>query len=435
MLYLIILKRGINMKLCAIICEYNPFHNGHQYLIQQSLEQTGCDAVLCIMGGNFSQRGEPCVVDKITRAQMAIEGGASAVVQIPTYFCTATAEIFAQSAIKIATSFKNVTHIAFGSECGDIRSITELARFFNQEPEFFKKKIKQNLADGYSLGASKTKALQECIEEKFVKFSHPDVVAKLLDSPNNILGIEYMRVLLNSNRKDIKPITVKRIETFEDSENLNADNKLTTASALRSALDTSNRLWSLKKYMPSSSFKLLSKSIQTKGLPNKEKWINLLLYKLRISNANELKLNFDVCEGIENKLISTARLNVNYEGLMEGCTSRRFTRTRIQRILLACLLSLRDEYTKEIYKLEKMPYIKLLACKKNEELLASLAECDTVLVARKQDAVESLNDPFGKILMYAEDRANNLYSLLLNLTKDQQKDYSTSDIYQKTLFL
>ncbi|MBO5102709.1 MAG: nucleotidyltransferase family protein, partial [Clostridia bacterium] len=136
------------MKICAIICEYNPFHNGHKFHIQESLKQSGCDAVLCIMGGNFSQRGEPTLVEKYTRAEMAIAGGASAVVQIPTYFCTGTAEIFAQAAIKIATSFKNVTHISFGSECGDIRSLTELAKFLNKEPEFYKSRIKRNLNDG-----------------------------------------------------------------------------------------------------------------------------------------------------------------------------------------------------------------------------------------------------------------------------------------------
>ncbi len=147
------------MKLCAVVCEFNPFHNGHKYLIDKCLEQSGCDAVICIMGGNFTQRGEPAICDKNVRALMALSGGASAVVQIPSYFSSANAEIFAEASIKIATSFKNVTHIAFGSECGDIRSLTELSTFLNNEPEFYKEKIKKNLSDGFSLGRAKTQAL------------------------------------------------------------------------------------------------------------------------------------------------------------------------------------------------------------------------------------------------------------------------------------
>lgn len=422
------------MKFCAIICEYNPFHNGHYYQIKESLAQSGCDGVLCIMGGNFSQRGEPTLVDKYTRAEMAIAGGATAVVQIPTYFCTATAEIFAHAAVKIATSFKNVTHISFGSECGDIRSLTELAKFLNKEPEFYKSRIRRNLNDGYSLGKAKTHALQECINEGFVKFTNPELVAKLLDSPNNILGIEYLRVLLKSNRTDITPITVKRVTSKDDGEN-NIEYDLTTATAIRSSVYESKRIWNIRKYIPSAPFKIFARSLQTIGLPDMEIWGNLALYKFRTGGPNELKLNFDVCEGIENKLINCARENVDYKSFVEGCVSRRFTQARIQRIITACLLSLRDEYSRYIYQIDKLPYIKLLATKHGADILASLNECDTTLVARKQDALQAIKDPFGKILMYAEDKANSLYSLLLDINKDQQKAFTQSDIYLKPLFI
>ena len=423
------------MKICAIICEYNPFHNGHKFHIQESLKQSGCDAVLCIMGGNFSQRGEPTLVEKYTRAEMAIAGGASAVVQIPTYFCTGTAEIFAQAAIKIATSFKNVTHISFGSECGDIRSLTELAKFLNKEPEFYKSRIKRNLNDGYSLGRAKTHALQECIDEGFVKFTNPEMVAQLLESPNNILGIEYLRVLLKSGRTDITPITVQRISAYQDADDLEIEYNLTNATAIRESVYNSKRIWNIRKYIPTEAFKIFSKSLQTLGIPDLQTWENVILYRFRTASPNELKLNFDVCEGIENKLITSAREQIELKPFIESCVSRRFTQARIQRIITACLLSIREEYVKHIYEIDKLPFIKVLAIKQNNNLLASLNECNTPLITRKQDALEALKDPYAKILMFAEDKANNLYSLLLDITKEQQKAFSTSDIYQKPLFI
>ena len=125
------------MKICAVICEFNPFHNGHAYLLERARELSGCDAIMCIMSGNFTQRGEPAIADKMTRANMAIQCGADVVVQMPTYFESTNAEVYAMAGIKIASSFKNVTHICFGSESGDITTIKELATLLAKEPPFF----------------------------------------------------------------------------------------------------------------------------------------------------------------------------------------------------------------------------------------------------------------------------------------------------------
>ena len=168
------------MKICAVICEFNPFHNGHAYLLEKARELSGCDAVMCIMAGNFTQRGEPTITDKLTRANMAIQCGADVVVQMPTYFSSTNAEVYALTGIKIATSFKDVTHICFGSESGDITTIKELATLLAKEPAFLKKEIKQNLNDGYSLGISKLRAIQEVIDNGKAIFSHPDQAKKLV---------------------------------------------------------------------------------------------------------------------------------------------------------------------------------------------------------------------------------------------------------------
>ncbi|MBO5102718.1 MAG: nucleotidyltransferase family protein, partial [Clostridia bacterium] len=286
-----------------------------------------------------------------------------------------------------------------------------------------------------SLGRAKTHALQECIDEGFVKFTNPEMVAQLLESPNNILGIEYLRVLLKSGRTDITPITVQRISAYQDADDLEIEYNLTNATAIRESVYNSKRIWNIRKYIPTEAFKIFSKSLQTLGIPDLQTWENVILYRFRTASPNELKLNFDVCEGIENKLITSAREQIELKPFIESCVSRRFTQARIQRIITACLLSIREEYVKHIYEIDKLPFIKVLAIKQNNNLLASLNECNTPLITRKQDALEALKDPYAKILMFAEDKANNLYSLLLDITKEQQKAFSTSDIYQKPLFI
>ena len=422
------------MKFCAIICEYNPFHNGHAYQIQKAREISGCEGILCIMGGNFSQRGEPAITDKYTRAKMAIAGGADAVVQIPTYLCSTNAEIFAKTAVKIALSFKNVTHLCFGSECGDINSIVELATLLYKEPAFFKAMIKRNLNLGYSLGMSKTKAISECIDNNTVKFTRPKVVNSLLESPNNILAVEYVKAMLGEKDKHIQPITIQRVNN-DDFYN-DCDMKLSNATTIRSALHSSKRMWNVRKYIPNVPYKILAERLSTVSIPDMHLYSQLALYKLSTTNANELQSNYDVVEGIENKLIQTARESSNYESFVEMSTNRRFTVARIQRITIATLLNLRSEYVKHIYDIDYLPYVKVLAIKNKDEIISSISKSKSTVVLRKLDAIKAQNDPYAKILMYAEDRANILYGMLLSLNKDQKQDLArTSDIFEKTIFV
>ena len=389
------------------------------------------------MNGNFSQRGEPTIVDKQVRAEMAIAGGASAVVQIPTYFATTNAEIFALAAVKIAASFDDVTHISFGSECGDIKSIMELANFLYCEPNFFKNKIKENLKEGFSLGASKTKALAESIQEKLVCFSNPQVVMELLTKPNNILAVEYVKSLLKIKNKKITPITIKRANPFNIYDNAELDFKLSDASYLRNSLTKTKRVGKLKKYIPPNSYYIFSQHLKQNHLPDYDMWGQFALFKLRTTSAGELKLNYDVVEGIENKLISCARESVAYEQFLELTCSRRYTRNRIQRIVTACMLNLRADVVKKIYTIPYLPYVKVLACKDDKKLIASIHNSsNSIIITRKSDVIKAEKDEFAKTLMFAEDRANSLYQMLLRLNKIKQAKLSSiSDVFDKTTFI
>ena len=159
------------MKICAIICEYNPLHFGHWYHIQKAKELSGCDAVMCIQAGNFTQRGEPAITNKYIRSRMALEAGADIVVQLPTAYCCSSAEIFATAGVKIANSFENVTHLAFGCETENHELLKEIAKFFANEPKEFKEKLKKYLDAGNSLPVSRQKAVEELMKEDKVVFS------------------------------------------------------------------------------------------------------------------------------------------------------------------------------------------------------------------------------------------------------------------------
>ena len=418
------------MKICAVICEFNPFHNGHAYLLEKARELSGCDAVLCIMAGNFTQRGEPTITDKLTRANMAIQCGADVVVQMPTYFSSTNAEVYALTGIKIATSFKDVTHICFGSESGDITTIKELATLLAKEPAFLKKEIKQNLNDGYSLGISKLRAIQEVIDNGKAIFSHPDQAKKLLNLPNNILAVEYVRTLIKLNSK-ITPITVKILNHSEEEWPYDISN----GSSIRKSIYESKRIYSIHKFLPTLAYDTLAEALSKTSVPNKKTFGTLALYKISTGNINALAQCYDVVEGVENRIIQLARENNDFETFVELASSKRFSVNRLQRIVINCMLDIRADFVQKIYDIDYLPYVKVLAIKDDSKLMAAVSNSKSVVVMRKQDVIVAKKDEFARVLMYTEDRANALYSLLLDLTKEQKQSFNdVSDIYTKPIF-
>ena len=175
------------MKICAIICEYNPFHNGHLYQLQQIREKSGCDKILCLMSGNFTQRGEAAVFHKSVRARHAVENGADAVIELPAVFSVSSAELFAGGAIHLLASLPAVTTLAFGCESGDREAFLTAAKASLSEDKEFKAALKENMKDGTSYAKAHTQT---------VLAFNTDVDESLLTSPINILGVEYCKSIL-----------------------------------------------------------------------------------------------------------------------------------------------------------------------------------------------------------------------------------------------
>lgn len=418
------------MSICAVICEFNPFHNGHKYLLDKAKELSGCDYIMCIMTGNFTQRGEPAVVDKQTRAKMALQNGADIVVQMPTYFNSTNAEIFALTGVKIANSFKDVTHLCFGSESGDITTIKELATLLATEPPVFKEQIRKNLNSGYSLGISKMRAIPEVINNKKVIFTNPEAAKTLLNQPNNILAVEYVQALIKL-KSHITPITIKLLKHGSNEVNYPVSN----ATSIRKSIYESKRIYNIHKFLPTLAYDALAETLSKCSVPNLKTFGDLALYKMSTANIFALQQNYDVTEGIENRLIQMARENTDFDTFIELCSSKRFSASRLKRIVINSMLDIRTDFVQKIYTVPHLPYIKVLAVKDKNSVLSSIKECKSIVVMRKQDVMLAKKDEFAKVLMYTEDRANALYSLLLDISKEQKQSFNiVSDIYSKPLF-
>ena len=342
------------MKILAIICEFNPFHNGHKYLVERAKKLSCADFVLCIMSGDFTQRGEMCVLDKYTRAKHAILGGADCVIQLPTPFAVAPAEIFAKGAIRILSSVPDVTTIAFGCESGDTQSFLNAAKLLTAETDKFKSKLTDMLAEGESYIKSYATAFKACGGDN-----------QLVSNPNNILGLEYTKAVLKADA-DIKILPIKRIGAGYNDVELKEN--YSSASAIRQNLNDS----AIKSNLPDFVFEDL------KRYNSNCEFNGILRNSLFKATADNLKRVYGCSEGLENKLKSLENLSI--DEIIKNATSKRYSSSRIRRILCANSLELyRDDCEKY---LSGDLYIKPLAVNKQfaDKILSALVKSNYPVV-------------------------------------------------------
>lgn len=415
------------MKICAIICEYNPLHFGHLNHIKESKEKAGADAVMCIMAGNFCQRGEPAVVNKYVRSRMALEAGADIVVQMPTAYACSSAEIFALAGVKIANSFENVTHLSFGCETSRFDLLQEIAKYLAAEPKEYKEKLKKFLKEGNSMAVSREKALEELMREDVAQFSEMTEVLNILRKPNNILAIEYLKALYSTKSK-IQPLFTVREHSDYLSEEING--KDTSATAIRSRLYLKNKAKSIKKLVPATTYNYIAQEMKMFGLPDIELYGNLCLFALKTRPKQEIKAIYDVSEGLENKFKESAKHFKDIKELLLDVKSKRYSYTRLKRILLRLLLNIDKETIKAIYKIDRLPFIKVLGFKSEKKDLLKNISANTNLIIRNSNVIKNQTDLYKK-LAEIEDNANAVYNLLL--TKCKTIPTYAPDLYTKTI--
>lgn len=386
----------------AIIGEYNPFHNGHAYHIQKTKQLANADYVIAIVSGNFVQRGNVSLIDKWSKADMALLNGVDLVIELPTVYSISSAENFAYGAIKILNSLKIVDTLSFGSEFCDLDILEEIAEVLSNEPSEFKTLLEHELSKGVSFPKARENALLMYLND-IRKY------ANILSSPNNILAIEYLKALKKTKSK-IKPLAIKRINVgYND---LETKNNFASATAIRKKI-IDNTPAGISKLMPANSYRILYNSIKkghyVKDINSFEKEI---LYSLRRMYTEEIANLPDVTEGLENNIQDAADSCNTLNEFMNIVKSKRYTSTRIQRILLYSLLGITKEDMKTSNKIT--PYVRILGMNnKGKELLSSISRSNPKLniITSVKKFVDSNTNKDLQDMLNIDINATNIYTL------------------------
>ncbi len=399
----------------GIIAEYNPFHNGHLYHIEQSKKNTNSDYTICIMSGNFVQRGDTSIIDKWTKSKMAIECGIDLVIELPTIYSISSSENFATGAIKILNSLNIVDYLSFGSENCEIDVLNNIATILYEEPKEFVAILSHELNKGISFPKARENALLMYLNN-IQKYSN------ILNQPNNILGVEYLKAL-KKTKSHIIPFSVKREKVYYNSQNI--VDEYASSTAIRELMFR-EKFDDIRKVMPSSSYKLLRKEFDSGNyVSSLQSFEKEILYKLRIMSIEQIANLPDVSEGLEFALKNASNNCNNIFDLISLVKSKRYTQTRIQRILLYCLLGI----TKKDMELSKKinPYIRVLGCNnRGKQLLSVISKRNPkleIITSVKKYMDESTNKN-NKYILSKDILATNIYTLAYQYNSVANLDFT-----------
>ncbi len=374
------------MKLMAVICEYNPFHNGHAYQLQKQKEALGCDGVICLMSGSFVQRGEPAVFDKWARSEMALSCGADLVLELPVIYSLQSAEGFARGAAMLLSKLGFEGYLCFGSESGDVELLKAVAR--TSDTPVFQNRIKSHLETGISYPKAWALALSD--------------VCKTPLMPNDMLGVEYIKAIDKLGAK-LVPAVIQREQGMHDG--LVPDGDFLSATGIRSLLTDGADVSSFVPPIVSAIIRRESEA--GRGPVTTEDLGILLCYALRMVDKKALAQIGGVSEGLENRLVDAAENFSSFEELAMVAKTKRYPYTRICRTLLKVLLGI----TKDDEALVPA-YARILGVGKNGgAVLKHLQKTTSVPLVNKMAATE-FADEKAKRIFGLDVAATDLYALL-----------------------
>lgn len=399
------------MKISAIIAEYNPMHNGHIYHIDETKKSSNSDGTICVMSGNFVQRGEPSIIDKWERTKIALLNGIDLVLELPSIYAVSSAEFFAFGAVSLLNSLNIVNNLSFGSETGNIKDLYTLAEILTKEPDEYKIKLKTYINLGLPYYAARNKALSQLL---------PKNIDNLLTNSNNILGIEYCKSLIKLH-SSINPITVRRIG--DDYNNENIISNFPSATAIRKSLMYNTDLSSLASFMPNSTYEELLKLHNANyNFVFKENLFQYLKYKC-LSSENHIDNIPDASEGLHNKIYDCIISSNNINELILKVKSKRYSYTRISRILCQYFIGF-ENYNTALLRKKPCPYARILGFNdRGREMLKLIKSNSNIPIYSKLPKKELLDD-----CLKLDIQATNAYSII-NKNVRPMWDYLTSPIY------
>lgn len=398
------------MNLLGLVVEYNPFHNGHKYHLEKSKEITKATHTIAIMSGSFLQRGEPALFDKYTRAEMAVRNGVDLVIELPTLYACQSAEIFSHGAITTLNSLNCVNSICFGSEEGSVDILSTIGKILVEEPIQFKSNLKKYLDQGLVFPIARSKALFEYIKSHNLSDLKEDELQHILNSSNNILGIEYIKSLIKLD-SSIKPFTITRVASEYNSTNI--DSNICSATAIRNLLRDSKNLHHIENVVPTPTLEEINNKIEHKFNPLFDYMFYNILSSIIIRDNEDLHKYFEVNEGIENKIYANIFSSSNLEELINSTKSKRYTMTKIKRTLNNIMLGITKEDILKVKDLNSVPYIRVLAFNnKGREIIKKIKKSSDVEIITKFSKVSHIDNPIFKTFIKYDLKSSNMYNLI-----------------------
>lgn len=331
------------MKISGLICEYNPLHNGHLYHLQKMREH-GADAIVAIMSGNFVQRGDVAVLDKFTRAKLAVYSGVDLVIELPAAHALAPAEAFAIGGVSLLHALGNVSELSFGSECGNLDLLMQAADACRIAREEYPDVMQEFLRGGYHYPT----VICNMVENMY----GPETAA-VLQQPNNTLAIAYLNAL-SALGSEMQPFTVQRKGAEHDSLHVDADASIASATFIRQQIAIGEEE-QCRAMMPGFSYRMLREHDRAGRIATLKNLERVLLYKLRTTSIQELAATAEVGQGLENR-IYRERTADSLENLLAAIKTKRYTMARLRRILLHLLLGIQNADMQQL-----PPYGRILA--------------------------------------------------------------------------
>ncbi len=427
------------MKITGIIAEYNPFHKGHAYHLQQARLLTHADYLIVVLSGDFVQRGEPALVDQHVRARMALSHGADLVLLLPSAYACASAETFAGGAISLLDGLGCVDALCFGSECGDLSRMIPYAQVLSQEPTAYRELLRSFLKQGCSFPLARSKALHEYFSytEDILPCSLEDNVCRyeseLLSGPNNTLGIEYLKALMLLH-SSIQPCTIARRAAAYHSTSLSEE--MASAAAIRQAVLKENDLSRALHQIPAPASSILEEAFSSKGPLSLDDFSSILHYKLLSLSKEELDtytdVSFDLAARIKN-LLPQYLCASSFADLLK---TRQLTHTHITRALCHILLEDRKIDVQRRKALNYPVYGRILGFRQESQpLLATLKQHSRIpLLGRLSEAEMHLKSFFDESFLPASSRPHTKTALpektLAELPKLLRQDLAASHIYE-----
>lgn len=398
----------------GIIAEYNPLHNGHVYHIQNAKERAKAEYVVAIITGNFTQRGNTSVVNKWEKTRMALKNGADLVIELPTLYSISSAENFASGGVKILKDLGCISEISFGMEEQDISLLNNIAGVLVNEPIEFQKILKEEIKKGLSYPKARENAL--------VKYFNDKRYENILKGSNNILAIEYLKAL-KKQKSNIIPIGIKREKVYYNSKKI--IDEYASSTGIRSLL-LKNQISEISKVVPTSSFNILYDNIK-KGMYTLDliNFSDMIFYKFRSMTVKEIANLPDVSEGLEYLIKDSVEKTNNIIELINLIKNKRYTQTRIQRILLYGLLGI----TKKDMEMAKntVPYIRILGFNNNgKRLLPELKSKNIITSVKKFE--DNCRSTKLKRMLEIDKKATDIYTIVYKNNSKANLDYTNGMI-------